>query len=54
MNQLGSLDPNTVIWRYLPFERFTSLVGLSALWFSKLQNFVDQEEGITPDIPRAQ
>jgi hypothetical protein len=45
---------NTVICRYLPFDRYTSLVGLSALWFSKLQNFVDQEEGITPDIARAE
>ena len=54
MIQLGDIDLNTVIWRYLPFDRFTSLVGLSALWFSKLQNFVDQEEGITPDVARGE
>ena len=54
MIQLGDIDPNTVIWRYLPFERLSSLVGLSALWFSKLQNFVDQEEGITPDVARGE
>ena len=46
------LDLNTAIWRYMPFGRFTSLVELSALWFSRLQNFEDQEEGITPDLAR--
>jgi hypothetical protein len=52
--QLGDIGPDQVIWRYLPFNRFASLVALSALWFSKLQNFVDQEEGITPDVTRAE
>ncbi len=49
---LGDLDPHAVIWRYLPFDKFELLVGLSALWFSKLQKFKDQEEGITPDVTR--
>jgi len=52
MIQFGSVDADTVIWRYLPFDKFKSLVGLSALWFSKLQTFMDTEEGITPVVAR--
>jgi hypothetical protein len=54
MNQLGDLDPSLIIWRYLPFSRFRSFIELSALWFSKLQNFMDQEEGLTPHHTRAE
>ena len=36
----------------MPFARFELLVGLRALWFSKLQAFIDPEEGITPSVAR--
>jgi len=52
--QIGELDQNTVIWRYLPFNRFRLLVQLGALWFSKLRAFDDLDEGLTPAVPRAQ
>jgi hypothetical protein len=52
--QIGELDPDVVIWRYLPFSRFTQLVQFRALWFSRLAAFVDLEEGLTPAIPRAE
>ena len=54
MIQMGELDPNTVIWRYLPFNRFTSLVEFGALWFSRLRAFNDLDEGMTPALPRRQ
>jgi hypothetical protein len=54
MIQIGELDPNTVIWRYLPFNRFTSLVEFGALWFSRLRAFNDLDEGMTPAVPRTQ
>jgi hypothetical protein len=54
MIQVGEVDPAMVVWRYLPFNRFTSLVRLGALWFSRLRAFADLEEGLTPAIPRRQ
>jgi hypothetical protein len=54
MIQVGDLDLDAVIWRYLPFDRFKLLAGRSALWFSKLQHFMDQEEGMTPAVARRQ
>lgn len=56
MIQISDLDPGEVIWRYMPFERFESLIDLRALWFSKLQTFIDREidpeEGMTPSVAR--
>ena len=52
MNQLEELDSNTVIWRYLSFEKFRALVSFRALWFSKLGIFQDIEEGLTPALAR--
>jgi hypothetical protein len=49
MKQIGELDPNTVIWRYLSMSKFVSLIRTSALWFSKLQIFEDVFEGTTPE-----
>jgi hypothetical protein len=48
VNQLDALDPNTVIWRYLTFDKFSKLVSLRALWFARLGVFEDVEEGMTP------
>lgn len=50
--QIGNVDPATVIWRYLTFEKFVSLIELRALWFAKLGLFEDAEEGMTPELTR--
>jgi len=52
MNQIGELDPNTVIWRYLTFRKLVSLIDLRAVWFAKLGIFEDAEEGMTPELTR--
>lgn len=53
MQQVGELEPDTVIWRYLTISKFLSLVKTSALWFSKLQVFEDVFEGMTPEPARS-
>jgi hypothetical protein len=52
VNQIGELEPDTVIWRYLTFEKFALLIKLGAVWFAKLGIFEDTEEGITPELTR--
>ncbi len=52
MIQLGELGPDSVIWRYMPFERFELLIELGAVWFSKLKTFNDAEEGVTLERTR--
>ncbi|HEY1935993.1 MAG TPA: hypothetical protein VGG99_28640 [Acetobacteraceae bacterium] len=52
MQQLGELDPNATIWRYLTFQKFVSLIATGALWFSKLQVFEDAFEGTIPEPAR--
>lgn len=53
MQQIGKLDPSTIIWRYLTFSKFISLIETNALWFSKLKKFEDEFEGITPEPSRS-
>jgi hypothetical protein len=50
--KIGEVDPNTVIWRYLTFSKFASVIDLGALWFSKLKIFEDAQEGVTPEVTR--
>jgi hypothetical protein len=50
--QIGAVDPETVIWRYLTFRKLVSLIDLSAVWFAKLGIFEDIEEGMTPALTR--
>ena len=52
MNQIGELDPDTIIWRYLTFEKFRQLIALRAVWFAELGIFEDVEEGMTPVFTR--
>ncbi len=54
MNQIGELDPGTVIWRYLTRKKFVSLIELQAVWFARLGIFEDAEEGTTPELTRQQ
>jgi hypothetical protein len=44
--QIGELDLDTVIWRYLTFKKFIPLIKFNALWFAKLGIFEDAEEGV--------
>ena len=52
MEQIGELDLDTVIWRYLTFQKFVCLIRLNAVWFAKLGIFEEAEEGITPKLTR--
>jgi hypothetical protein len=52
VNQIGELDPDTVIWRYLTLKKFVLLIKLGAVWFAKLGIFEDAEEGMTPELTR--
>ncbi len=52
MNQIGELDVDAVIWRYLTFKKFVALIDLRAVWFAKLGIFEDIEEGMTPELTR--
>jgi hypothetical protein len=53
VKQVGEFDPSITIWRYLTFAKFESLIQRHALWFSKLQIFEDEQEGMTPALTRA-
>jgi hypothetical protein len=50
----GELNPSIAIWRYLTFKKFVSFLELKALWFAKLANFEDLEEGAMPGLARQQ
>ncbi len=54
MKQLGSLDPDTVVWRYRTFRKYASLIQRRALWFSKLEIFEDMQEGKMPELARSE
>ncbi len=54
MNQIGNLDLDAVIWRYLTLKKFVSLIDLRAVWFTRLGIFEDAEEGMTPEFTRQQ
>lgn len=38
-----------VLWRYMDFVKFVSLVEMSALWFSRLGALQDKYEGTIPE-----
>jgi hypothetical protein len=41
-------DPSASVWRYMPFDRFRSLITQRRLYMSRLSNFDDTFEGTTP------
>jgi len=45
---LTEAECDTVVWRYLTFPKFISLVAYGALWFSKLTILSDEFEGRLP------
>lgn len=42
---LPSLDDNTVLWRYMPLEKFLYLIRERKLYFCRLDAFEDKHEG---------
>lgn len=47
-NNLIEDDLDFIVWRYLTFPKFISLLTYQALWFSKLNILQDQCEGTLP------
>ncbi len=45
---LTDAEMDDVVWRYLTFPKFVSLITFRALWFSKLSALTDQLEGEMP------
>lgn len=43
-----SVPDDTVIWRYLRFERFVDILDTHAFWFARPFKFVDEWEGFFP------
>lgn len=49
MNQeILELPAGTVLWRYMSFESFSSLLVKKALWFNRIDRFRDKAEGLYP------
>lgn len=44
----SDLDLDTVVWRYLPFSKFVSMISYEALWFCRLSFLTDKFEGTLP------
>ncbi len=44
------LEPNTIIWRYLDFEKYKSLLENKALFFCRADKFIDPFEGSLPKM----
>lgn len=42
-------EGNLIIWRYMDFTQFVSLLENESLWFSRLDQFEDPFEGALPD-----
>ncbi len=47
---LDANDFDLVVWRYLAFPKFISLLTYQALWFAKLNTLQDQYEGGIPPL----
>jgi hypothetical protein len=48
LRNLTAADLEKTVWRYMPFEKFISLITYQALWFSKLNILQDTYEGMIP------
>jgi hypothetical protein len=42
-------DDNSVIWRFMRFERFADLVTTGELYFCRSDLFTDENEGLPPE-----
>jgi DUF2971 family protein len=47
---ISSSELDKVVWRYLTFPKYISLLSYGALWFSKLNILQDKYEGILPKL----
>jgi len=43
-------DDNRIIWKYMDFAKFMSLISKNALCFSRVDEFNDQWEGVPPRL----
>lgn len=44
------IDDNRIIWKYMDFAKFMSLISQNALYFSRVDQFNDQWEGVPPRL----
>jgi hypothetical protein len=51
---LQDADLDKIVWRYLTFAKYISLLAYGAIWFSKLNILIDKDEGAMPAIPAAE
>lgn len=47
---LSNEDLHLLVWRYMPFSKFISLLTYGALWFPKLNILQDKYEGTMPPL----
>lgn len=52
LRNLTKKEMNDVVWRYMPFSKFISLLIYQALWFSKLNHLDDGFEGKIPSVTK--
>ncbi|MBU4389224.1 MAG: hypothetical protein KKB23_06795 [Proteobacteria bacterium] len=43
-------DDKRIIWKYMDFAKFMSLISKNALYFSRIDQFNDQWEGVPPRL----
>ena len=49
----GNLSDNTILWRYMDFAKFVSMLEQKAIWLARADTFGDKHEGRFPDEMRA-
>jgi hypothetical protein len=48
LKNLTEADLDKVVWRYLTFPKYISMLAYGAIWFSKLNILIDEYEGHMP------
>jgi hypothetical protein len=46
--ETSELPTDTILWRYMSFESFTSLLVKRTFWFNRIDKFRDKTEGLYP------
>lgn len=50
LRHLSEGDLDLSVWRYLTFPKYVSMMIYGAIWFSKLRNLIDGDEGAIPAV----
>ncbi len=50
LRHLSEADLELVVWRYLTFPKYVSMMIYGAIWFSKLKILIDADEGSMPVV----